>query len=81
MKHRIEAHISISFTAYTIYKEFERVLKLHDKNLSVLQALEELKTIYGLEYLNPLTNKRKFEVLQLNENQLKIQNIIDIYTG
>ena len=81
LKHRIEAHISISFTAYTIYKEFERVLKLHDKDLSVLQALEELKTIYGLEYLNPLTNKRKFKVLQLNENQLKIQNIIDIYTG
>lgn len=81
LKHRIEAHISISFTAYTIYKEFERLIKIHDKDLSVIQALEELKTIYGLEYINPLTNKKKFEVLQLNDTQLKIQNIIDIQIG
>ena len=81
LKHRIEAHISISFTSYTIYKEFERLIKIHDKDLSVLKALEELKTIYGLEYINPLTNKKKFEVLQLNDIQLKIQNIIDIELG
>lgn len=81
LKHRIEAHISISFIAYTVYKELERIIKLHDKNLSVQIALEEIKTIYGLEYTNPITHKKKFEVLQLNEMQLKIQNIIDIELG
>ena len=80
-KHRIEAHISISFIAYTIYKELERIIQLHTKDISVLQAIEEIKTIYGLEYTNPLTNKKKFEVLQLNELQLKIQNIIDLELG
>lgn len=81
LKHRIEAHISISFIAYTVYKELERLLKLHVKDISVLQAIEEIKAIYGLEYINPLTNKKKFEVLQLNDIQLKIQNIIDIELG
>ena len=81
LKHRIEAHISISFIAYTVYKELERIIKLHDKNLSVQIALEEIKTIYGLEYTNPLTHKKKFEVLKLNEIQLKIQNIIEIELG
>ena len=81
LKHRIEAHISISFIAYTVYKELERIIKIHDKNLSVQKALEEIKTIYGLEYTNPITNKKKFEVLQLNEIQLKIQNIIDLELG
>lgn len=80
-KHRIEAHISISFIAYTIYKELERLLKLHTKGISVLEAIEEIKTIYGLEYINPITNKKKFEVLKLNDTQLKIQNIIDIELG
>ena len=45
------------------------------------KVLEEIKTIYGLEYTNPITNKKKFEILQLNEIQLKIQNIIDIELG
>lgn len=45
------------------------------------KVLEEIKTIYGLEYTNPITNKKKFEVLQLNEIQLKIQNIIDLELG
>lgn len=81
LKHRIEAHVSISFIAYTIYKELERILKLHDKTISVQKALEEIKTIYGLEYINPITNERKFEVLKLNETQQKIQNIIDLELG
>jgi transposase len=80
-KKRIEAHISISFISYAIYKELERLLQLHTRDISVLQAIEEIKTIYGLEYTNPLTNKNRFEVLQLNDTQLKIKNIIDIELG
>ena len=80
-KHRIEAHRTISFIAYSIYKELERILLLHTTDISVLQAIEEIKTIYGLEYINPITKKKKFEVLKLNDIQLKIQNIIDIELG
>jgi hypothetical protein len=74
-KHRIETHISISFIAYTIYKELERLLKLHTKDISVLQAIEEIKTIHRLEYTNPLINKKKFEVLQLNELQVNYPSL------
>jgi len=39
-KHRIEAHICISFTAYSIYKELERVLYKEKSNLSLNLAAE-----------------------------------------
>jgi transposase len=81
LKHRIQAHISISFIAYTIYKELERLLSMHDKNISVIKALEEIKTIYGVEYVNPLTQKKRFEVLQMSEVQSKIENIIQTELG
>ncbi len=35
LKHRIDAHICISFVAYCIYKELERVLALENSSLSV----------------------------------------------
>lgn len=34
LKHRIEAHICIAFTAYSVYKELERVLKEGKSTLS-----------------------------------------------
>jgi transposase len=40
LRHRIEAHICIAFTAYCIYKELERVLKLEKSTLSLKKAAE-----------------------------------------
>lgn len=42
LKHRIEAHICISFIAYSIYKELERILSIEKSNLSVKKAAEQL---------------------------------------
>ena len=51
-------------------------IKIKDMNFSIYKCSN-----CGLEYTNPLTNKKKFEILQLNEFQLKIQNIIDLELG
>lgn len=48
--HRIEkriiAHLCISFTAFKVYKELERQLKLKSSEISVERAIQLLKTIY-----------------------------------
>lgn len=61
IKHRIEAHICLSFTAlfitYTIYKELERVLKLENFELSPEKAAEITRNIYHIEVTLPESRK------------------------
>ena len=38
LRHRIEAHICIAFTAYAVYKELERVLKEEKSSMSLKTA-------------------------------------------
>lgn len=52
-KDRIEAHICISFAAYTIYKELERILYNKKINISPQKAIELTKTIYKITYQLP----------------------------
>jgi len=52
-KERIEAHICLSFVAYTIYKELERLLKINKIDLSITKAIELLETIYEMEFTLP----------------------------
>lgn len=47
-KRRIETHLSISFVACKLYKEFERQLKEKKIGLSAEKGLEVLKTIFGI---------------------------------
>jgi transposase len=49
IQRRIEAHITINFAAYKIYKELERQLKEKKSKLSPEQAIEIAKTIYALK--------------------------------
>jgi len=46
VRDRIEAHICISFTSYTIYKELERILYKEKSNLLVKQAAELAQNMY-----------------------------------
>jgi transposase len=58
LRHRIEAHISIAFVAYSIYKELERVLKKHKVYFSAKRAIELTQTMYALDFTLP-DSKRK----------------------
>ncbi len=75
LKNRIEAHICISFVAYLLFKEFERVLKKHNSNISVQKAIEQLNKIYEVVILKNNNIKRTFK-LKNNDTQQKIIDII-----
>jgi transposase len=76
LRHRIEAHICISFIAYKVNKELERQLKLKNSDLSPEKAIDISKTIYSIKVLTPL-NKRYIEkTIILNQDQ---RNIIDLF--
>ena len=48
LQRRIEAHITINFVAYKIYKELERQLKEKKANISPEKAINIAKTIYQI---------------------------------
>ncbi|WP_191089078.1 IS1634 family transposase, partial [Arenibacter lacus] len=79
LRHRIEAHICISFTAYSIYKELERVLKIEKSDLSLNKASEITHTIYQLSYRLPDSGSEKTQLLKMDEEQAELYQIIAKY--
>jgi transposase len=82
LRNRIEAHICLSFVAYTIYKELERVLKKEQYPLSVEKAAEITHNMYQVEILLPESQQTKNILLKMDKLQtLLIQIISKNYTG
>jgi len=77
LQRRIEAHITINFTAYKIYKELERQLKQKNANISPEQAIEIAKSIYSVNILNPFTQGTSKQILLLNEEQKYLAKLFD----
>lgn len=75
---RIKAHILICFTAYAVFKELERQIKLNKFTFSVEKAVKELSEIQELTYTLPRSKTIKQKILSPNKNQqilLKIFNV------
>jgi transposase len=77
LKKRIEAHICISFTAYTIYKELERILDQTKSSISLKQAAELTHNMYEVNVTLPQSNRLKKILLKLDEDQTILKKIID----
>jgi len=77
LQQRIEAHITINFVAYKIYKELERQLKEKQAKFGCVQAIDIAKTIYGVEIINPSTGEVFKEVLLLNDEQIQLAKLFD----
>jgi transposase len=77
LQRRIEAHICIAFTAYKVYKELERLLRVKKSKLSPEKAIEIAKTIYSVTVRTPLTNQPMTKVLLLNDEQKHLANIFN----
>lgn len=75
LKRRIEAHISICFTAYTIYKELERSLRKNKISLSPEKAIENIKEIRQLKYSLPISKQFKTKLLKPNHIQSQLLNM------
>jgi transposase len=69
LQRRIEAHITINFIAYKVYKELERQLKEKKSDLSPERVIEIAKTIYKVTVYDKSTNILKEKVITLNDQQ------------
>lgn len=77
LRRRIEAHICISFAAYAVYKELERVLRIEAYPLSVEKAAELTHNMYQMEIMLPESLHQKNIPLKMDGDQKKLIEIID----
>lgn len=75
IKERIEAHICICFTAYALYKELERLLKVNNIALSPEKAIDQIREIRQLRYTLPKSRQVKTKILQPTEIQNQLLNM------
>ena len=76
LHNRIEAHICICFTAYTIMLELERLLKEVKSEITIYRAGHLTKTMYQLNYQTPRTHRRKSLILQMDSEQKELYDIV-----
>jgi transposase len=80
-KRRIEAHISISFVAYTIYKELERLLYKHKAPFSVKTARDIIRNMYQIEIELPNSKHKEKVLLNMDEEQQLLLRIVQSEIG
>ncbi|MBU1070938.1 IS1634 family transposase [Patescibacteria group bacterium] len=73
---RIEAHICVSFVAYTIYKELERLLTKYKIPFSPKRAAELTHNMYQLEYQLPGEEVKTKTLLKMDEEQKLLYDVI-----
>jgi transposase len=73
---RIEAHICICFTAYTIMLELERLLKANISGLSLKRAQEITHNMYQINYQLPHSKETKNQMLKMDKEQQELFDII-----
>ncbi|MCX6244435.1 MAG: IS1634 family transposase [Bacteroidetes bacterium] len=79
LKDRIEAHVCISFTAYCIYKELERILYVEKSAISLKRAAELTHNMYQITYTLPDSKHTKSKLLEMDEEQTELYKIINKY--
>jgi transposase len=80
-KRRIEAHISISFVAYTIYKELERLLYKYEAPFSVKTARDIIRNMFQIEIELPNSKHKEKILLNMDEEQQLLLQIIQSEVG
>ena len=76
LKHRIQGHICIAFTAYSIYKELEKTLKMEKSYLSVKRAADLTHNMYQLNVVLPESKHLKSIILNMDKEQSDLYQII-----
>jgi len=75
LRSRIEAHICISFAAYTVYKELERILLKEKAPLSIKRAAELTHNMYQLNIVLPHSLKNKSVIMKMDKEQQLLYDI------
>ena len=76
LRNRIEGHICICFTAYTVLLEMERMLKQAKSQITVKRAQELTKTMYQLTYQLPKSRLTKTKILGMDSQQQELEEIV-----
>ncbi|NPD47162.1 IS1634 family transposase, partial [Lentimicrobium sp. S6] len=76
LRRRIEAHICISFAAYSIYKELERALNTQESLLSVKKAAELTHNMYQITYQLPDGKSMNKQLLGMDDQQKELYGIV-----
>jgi transposase len=76
LHNRIEGHICICFTAYTIMLELERILKKNKSGITLLRAQELTFNMYQLVYELPKSKTYKTQILQMDNEQKELYEMV-----
>ena len=76
LKNRIEGHICICFTVYTIMLELERLLKAKKSDITLARAQEITKNMYQLTYTLPQSGLTKTALLKMDDEQRELYDIV-----
>jgi transposase len=74
---RIEAHICLTFVAYKLYKELERIMKNKKSDLSPRKAIEIAMNIFEMTIQSPITGTTKRKILLLTEEQKNLATLLN----
>ncbi len=78
LQNRIEAHVCICFTAYTIMLELERILKTAGSKITVDRARFLAENIYQLNYVNMFDGKEMSFRIQDKEYGDEVNELLNI---
>ena len=76
LRNRIEGHICICFTAYTIMLELERMLKAAKSEITIYRAQELVKNMYAITYTLPKSKQTKRVYLGMDEEQSELYRLV-----
>ena len=76
LRNRIEGHICICFTAYTVLLELERLLKAAGSTLTLARVRETVKTMYRLNYISPNTRRPMSVLLRMDAEQKQVYDLV-----
>jgi transposase len=76
LRNRIEGHICICFTAYTVLLEMERMLKQAKSDITLKRAQELTKTMYQLTYRLPKSRLTKTKILGMTGEQQHLYDMV-----
>ena len=80
LRNRIEGHICICFTAYTILLELERILKAAKSDITIHRAQELAKNMHAISYIHARSKQAVERILGMDEEQHKLYDLIDMAT-
>ena len=76
LRNRIEGHICICFTAYTLLLEMERMLKHAQAQITVKRAQELTKTMYQLTYRLTKSKLTRTRILGMDDQQRQLHDAV-----